>query len=52
MVQWLRLHADNAGALGSTPGQGTRSDMLKQRWKILSSSTKTWPSQIGCDGHD
>ena len=25
VVQWLRLHAPNAGGLGSIPGQGTRS---------------------------
>ena len=24
VVQWLRLHASNAGAAGSIPGQGTR----------------------------
>ena len=27
VVQWLRLHAPNAGALGSIPAQGTRSHM-------------------------
>ena len=27
MVQWLRLHAPNAGGMGSIPGQGTRSHM-------------------------
>ena len=26
-VQWLRLHAPNAGGMGSIPGQGTRSHM-------------------------
>ena len=25
VVQWLRLHAPNAGGPGSIPGQGTRS---------------------------
>ena len=29
VVQWLRLHAPNAGGLGSIPGQGTRSHMLQ-----------------------
>ena len=24
MVQWLRLHASNAGHVGSIPGQGTK----------------------------
>ena len=28
VVQWLRLHAPNAGGLGSIPGQGTRSRMF------------------------
>ena len=30
-VQWLRLHAPNAGDLGLIPGQGTRSHMLPLR---------------------
>ena len=30
-VQWLRLHAPNAGVPGSIPGQGTRSHMLQLR---------------------
>jgi len=29
VVQWLRLCVPNAGVLGSIPGQGTRSHMLK-----------------------
>ena len=29
MVQWLRLHAPNAGGPGLIPGQGTRSRMLQ-----------------------
>ena len=37
VVQWLRLHAANAGGPGSIPGQGTRSRMLV--------STKTRHSQ-------
>ena len=28
VVQWLRLHAPNAGYLGSIPCQGTRSYMM------------------------
>ena len=28
VVQWLRLHAPNAGGPGSIPGQGTRSHIL------------------------
>ena len=31
MVQWLRLHAPNAGGLGSNPGQETRSHILQLR---------------------
>ncbi|TEA14701.1 hypothetical protein DBR06_SOUSAS3110003, partial [Sousa chinensis] len=27
VVQWVRLHAPNAGASGSIPGRGTRSCM-------------------------
>ena len=27
MVQWVRIHTPNAGGLGSSPGQGTRSHM-------------------------
>ena len=30
MVQWLSVHAPNAGGLGSVPGQGTRSHTLQQ----------------------
>ena len=37
-VQWLGLHAPNAGGLGSIPGRGTRSHMH--------AATKTWHSQI------
>ena len=37
VVQWLRLHAPNAGCLGSIPGQGT---------KIPYATTKTFYSQI------
>ena len=31
MVQWIRLHAPNAGDVGSTPGKGTGSRMLQLR---------------------
>ena len=31
VVQWLRLHALNAGGLSSIPDQGTRSRMLQLR---------------------
>ena len=31
VVQWLRLHAVNAGGLGSIPDWGTRSHMLQLR---------------------
>ena len=33
VVQWLRLHAPNAGGLGSIPDQGTRS--LRPQLKIF-----------------
>ena len=32
VAQWLRLHTSSAGALGSTPGQGTRSHKLQLRF--------------------
>ena len=31
VVQWLRLHAPNAGGPGSIPSQGTRSRMPQLR---------------------
>ena len=34
MVQWLGLHASNAGGLGSISGQGTRSRMLQLRPRV------------------
>ena len=34
-VHWLRLHAPNAGAPGSIPGQGTRSHRLLLRVCVL-----------------
>ena len=52
-VQWLRLCALSAGALGLIPGQGTRcrnkksvscssrSHVLQQRWKISHATAKT-----------
>ena len=30
MVQWLRLHAPNAGDMGSIPGQGTKIQHVTQ----------------------
>ena len=44
VVQGLTLHAPNAGAPGSIPGQGTRSHMLQL--KILHAATKTQCNQI------
>ena len=35
VVLWLRLHAPNAGGLGSVPCQGTRSHMLQLRVCML-----------------
>ena len=49
VVQWVRLHAPNAGGLGSTPGGGTRSHMHAATKslhaatkKILCATTKSW----------
>ena len=44
MVQWLRLHAPNAGGLCLSPSQGTRSHVL--HLKNLWATTKTQHSQI------
>ena len=38
VIQWLRLHASNAGGPGSISSQGTRSHMLQL--KILHAATK------------
>ena len=35
VVQWLRLHAPNAGSPGSIPGLGTRSHMPQLRVCML-----------------
>ena len=39
VVQWLRLHAPNAGVPGSIPGQAARSFMLQL--KIMHATAKT-----------
>ena len=39
VAQWIRLHALNAGGLGSIPGQGTRSHMHAAT-KSLHATTK------------
>ena len=39
VVQWLRLHAPNAGGPGSIPGQGTRSH-IHATTKSLHATTK------------
>ena len=51
VVQWLRLHGPSAGALGLTPGQGTRPHMQqlrvhKPQLKVLHSATRTWDRHI------
>ena len=53
VVQWPRLHAANAGSLGSVSIQGTRSCMsqLRDRMPQLGSqtshtATETWHGQI------
>ena len=35
VVQWLRLHASNAGGLGSIPGQGNRSHVSQLSSRLL-----------------
>ena len=44
VVQWLRLHAPNAGVLGLMPGQRTRYHMLQL--KIPKATAKTQHNQI------
>ncbi|TEA30144.1 hypothetical protein DBR06_SOUSAS4810005, partial [Sousa chinensis] len=34
VVQWLRLHAPNAGGPGLIPGRGTRSHILQLRLRM------------------
>ena len=34
MVQWLRLHASNAGDVGSIPGQGSSTCHVAKKYKI------------------
>ena len=51
VVQWLRLHAPNAGGPGSIPGQGTRSLMPQLKIphaskKFSHAATKTRCNQI------
>ena len=35
MVQWLRLHASNAGRVGLIPGQGTCHTIQKKKKEML-----------------
>ena len=51
VAQWLRLWAPNVGALGSIPGQGTRSHLPQLRVRMLQlkiprAATKNQRSQI------
>ena len=49
VVQWLRLHAPNAGGLGSVPGQGTRSHMPHLRPSAVKKKKKV-PFNVGEGG--
>ena len=42
MVQWLRLGVPNAGGMGLTPGQGTRSHMPQLRIPQATTKTAVW----------
>ena len=46
VVHWLRLQAPNAGSMGLTPGQGTRSHMLQLR--VHMPQLKILPAQLRC----
>ena len=41
VVQWLRIHAPNAGDMGSITGQGTRSHVRQLRVCLLQQKLKT-----------
>ncbi|TEA34221.1 hypothetical protein DBR06_SOUSAS2710098, partial [Sousa chinensis] len=43
VVQWLRLHAPNAGGPGSIPGQGTKSHM-----HVTTKSSHATTKEPGC----
>ena len=43
-VQWLRLHASNAGGAGLIPGQGTRTPCAMEHESVCFLKTeKKWP---------
>lgn len=42
MVQWLILHASNAGSMGLKPGQGTRSCMPHGSGLLKKKKSITW----------
>ena len=41
VVQWLRLHASNAGGMGSIPGQGTKIPHASQCGQIEKKKKRT-----------
>ncbi|TEA31394.1 hypothetical protein DBR06_SOUSAS710187 [Sousa chinensis] len=57
VAQWIRLHAPNAGGLGSIPGLGTRSQIaccncmlqLRVRMPQLRSSCATTKEPMCCN---
>ena len=44
VVEWIRLHAPNAGSLSSITGEGTRFHI--QQLKVVNAATKMQSSQI------
>ena len=42
MVQWLRLHAPNAGGMGLIPGWGTKIPYVVGMGKIKLKKKKNW----------
>ena len=46
-VQWLRLHASNAGGMCLIPGQGTKSSLVAQMVKNVSAVWETWVQSLG-----
>ena len=45
-VQWLRLHASNAGGMGSIPGLGTKIPMLHSMVKQTKGNKQNKNKQI------
>ena len=45
-VQWLRLHASNAGGMSLIPGQGIKASLVARMVKNLSAVWETWVQSL------